>query len=89
MEGHTYMGMPAFRELRAMRAENPKSSLPTLLGVKRLAKNKRATDIQTWPRSNHTWSRGCFTDTDRLNISTDEKERERFKKELAKLTFGE
>jgi predicted DNA-binding protein len=73
-------------------------SLPAPIAkrVKTLAKNQKTSTnrvlvelIETGLESKEAEKRRFFALADRLSISTDEKERERIKKELAKLTFGE
>jgi predicted DNA-binding protein len=73
-------------------------SLPAPIAkrVKTLAKNQKTSTnrvlvelIETGLESKEAEKRRFFTLADRLSISTDEKECERIKKELAKLTFGE
>jgi predicted DNA-binding protein len=73
-------------------------SLPAPIAkrVKALAKNQKTSTnrvlvelIETGLESKEAEKRRFFALADRLSISTDEKERERIKKELAKLTFGE
>ena len=73
-------------------------SLPAPIAkrVKTLAKNQKTSTnrvivelIETGLESKEAEKRRFFVLADRLSISTDEKERERIKKELAKLTFGE
>jgi predicted DNA-binding protein len=73
-------------------------SLPAPIAkrVKTLAKNQKTSTnrilvelIETGLESKEAEKRRFFALADRLSISTDEKERESVKKELAKLTFGE
>jgi predicted DNA-binding protein len=73
-------------------------SLPAPIAkrVKTLAKNQKTSTnrvlvelIETGLESKEAEKRRFFALADRLSVSTDEKERERIKKELAKLTFGE
>jgi predicted DNA-binding protein len=73
-------------------------SLPAPIAkrVKTLAKNQKTSTnrvlvelIETGLESKEAEKGRFFALADRLSISTDEKERERIKKELAKLTFGE
>jgi hypothetical protein len=73
-------------------------SLPAPIAkrVKTLAKNQKTSTnrvlvelIETGLESKDAEKRRFFALADRLSISTDEKERERIKKDLAKLTFGE
>jgi len=73
-------------------------SLPAPIAkrVKTLAKNQKTSTnrvlvelIETGLESKEAEKSRFFALADRLSISTDEKERERIKKELAKLTFGE
>jgi predicted DNA-binding protein len=73
-------------------------SLPAPIAkrVKTLAKNQKTSTnrvlvelIETGLESKEAEKRRFFALADRLSISTDEKERESIKKELAKLTFGE
>jgi predicted DNA-binding protein len=73
-------------------------SLPAPIAkrVKTLAKNQKTSTnrvlvelIETGLESKEAEKRRFFALADRLSVSTEEKERERIKKELAKLTFGE
>ena len=73
-------------------------SLPAPIAkrVKTLAQNQKTSTnrvlvelIETGLESKEAEKRRFFALADRLSVSTDEKERERIKKELAKLTFGE
>jgi predicted DNA-binding protein len=73
-------------------------SLPASIAkrVKTLAKNQKTSTnrvlvelIETGLESKEAEKRRFFALADRLSVSTEEKERERIKKELAKLTFGE
>jgi predicted DNA-binding protein len=73
-------------------------SLPAPIAkrVKTLAKNQKTSTnrvlvelIETGLESKEAEKRRFFALADRLSVSTDEKERESIKKELAKLTFGE
>jgi metal-responsive CopG/Arc/MetJ family transcriptional regulator len=73
-------------------------SLPAPIAkrVKTMAKNQKTSTnrvlvelIETGLESKEAEKRRFFALADRLSTSTDEKERERIKKELARLTFGE
>jgi predicted DNA-binding protein len=73
-------------------------SLPAPIAkrVKTLAKNQKSSTnrvlvelIETGLESKEAEKRRFFALADRLSVSTDEKERESIKMELAKLTFGE
>jgi predicted DNA-binding protein len=73
-------------------------SLPAPIAkrVKTLTKNQKTSTnrvlvelIEAGLESKEAEKRRFFALADRLSASTDEKERERIKKELAKLTFGE
>lgn len=69
---------------------------PTAKRVQTLAKNQRTSTnrmlvelIESGLESKVAEKRRFFELADRLTASTDEQERQRIKKELAKLTFGE
>jgi hypothetical protein len=69
---------------------------PIAKQVKTMAKKQKTSTnrvlvelIETGLESKEAEKSRFFALADRLSISTDEKERERIKKELAKLTFGE